>query len=263
MLSFWKNRKRERWRRESFPLEWSAVIRRNVPLAAELTPEETEELRGAVQILVHEKNFEGAGGLEMTDEVRVTIAAHAALLTLGRETDYFPTLYSIIVYPRRYMVPVSEHNEDGTVDEGFDEHLGESWHEGAIVLSWDDVVREGRNTRDGRNVCLHEFAHQLDRESGEVDGVPKLPDSESLHRWNTIFFKEYERHADAVDLGRRTAIDPYGAEHPAEFFAVLVEMFFEQPTVMRRRHRDLYALFRDYFRRDPAIRNRGDVSTEL
>ncbi|MCZ7586850.1 MAG: M90 family metallopeptidase [Deltaproteobacteria bacterium] len=161
-----------------------------------------------------------------------------------------------MVYPEHFHFPGKIRLEDGTVREGGEERIGESWDRGSLILSWRDVLRGGARFRDGRNVVLHEFAHQIDAESGPTNGAPAMPTREMTQRWADVFSREYERHVEAVDLGARTVIDPYGAEHPAEFFAVVTEAFFEKPKALRRRHPDIYALMKDYFCQDPAQRFR-------
>jgi Mlc titration factor MtfA (ptsG expression regulator) len=236
-----EKRRWERLRAESFPLEWLRVLERNVPFYRQLPEADQRELQGHVQVIIAEKNFEGCGGLEMTDEIRVTIAAHAALLLLHRETEYYPRLRSVVVYPAAFIVNHTEVVEEGgyTV-EGPEARLGESWHHGAVVLSWDDVRAGARNFHDGYNVVLHEFAHQLDLEDGSVDGVPALDDSAWYRTWRRLLEDEYRELRKAVARGEPTVLDQYGATEPAEFFAVATEAFFEKPVQLCATHPALY-----------------------
>ncbi|MEG3439724.1 zinc-dependent peptidase [Pannus brasiliensis CCIBt3594] len=133
--------------------------------------------------------------------------------------------------------------------------LGESWTRDQLVLSWQQVQQDIHNWEDGHNVVLHEFAHQLDAEDGAVQGVPLLPKDIAPDRWAKIMTEEYERLCRESDRGMKTAIDPYGATNPAEFFAVVTETFFEKPRSLRAKHSDLYELFRQYYRLDPARRD--------
>jgi Mlc titration factor MtfA (ptsG expression regulator) len=248
-----KRRRRDRLRAQPVPDAWHDIIARNVPHLTLLTPDEEKLLLSDVHVLLAEKRFEGCGGLPMTDEIRVTIAAQAALLLLNRPTDYFAKLSSILVYPARYVAFATRRLPDGTVVEGDEVRLGESWHHGNVVLSWNDAAHGAVHPHDGLNVVLHEFAHQLDSESGDVNGAPRLP-PDMLDEWSRVLSTEFEQLQDAVQARRRTVIHPYGATSPAEFFAVTTETFFERPTPLAQHHPELYQQFRHYFRQDPAAR---------
>ena len=202
-------------------------------------------------IIVDEKRFEGARGFEVTDDARVTIAALACLLLLNRPNRYYPGLRSIIVYPDAFLVPTTADVSDQVVLEDEEMHAGESWERGAVVLAWDDVVRGARNARDGMNVALHEFAHQLDQASGSADGVPALESDNRPEEWARILTEEYQQLRADSDRRRHTLLDSYGATNEAEFFAVATECFFEKPRQMKRRHPDLYDQLRRYYRQDP------------
>jgi hypothetical protein len=249
MFGWLKRRRRERLRAQPFPDEWDAILRRNVRYYRHLPDDDRVELQGHVQVLLAEKNFEGCGGLEMTDEIRVTIAGQAAILLLHRDTVYFPRLVSILVYPGAFIAPTEEDELGDEIIEGEDIHLGESWSIGALVLSWNHVLHGGRNARDGENVVLHEFAHQLDDEDGVSNGAPLL---DSGHEeWGRVLSGEFENLWSDIERNQRTLINTYGATNPAEFFAVVTECFFEQPEAMRRKHPELYAVLSDFYRQDP------------
>ncbi len=190
----------------------------------------------------------------MTDEIRVTIAAQACILLLNRETDYFPLMKTVYVYPRRYFARTTQHLPGGVVSEGVQTRLGESWHRGPVVLSWDDVLHGARNPNDGQNVVFHEFAHELDGEYGGVDGAPKLPDFTMYTAWATVLGHEYENLLRDLERGHQNLIDAYGATSPAEFFAVVTELFFERPLALRSRYPKLYEQFKLFYRQDPAAR---------
>ena len=245
------------WRRRRatavpFPAEWDAILERNFPLDAQLPPEDRAELRRRIQIFLAEKNFEGLGGLELTDEIRVTIAAQACLLLLHRGQDDYPGLYSVLVYPAAYRAPSRTVSGAGVVTEGEQGRAGEAWHHGAIVLSWDDVRRGASDPRDGHNVVLHEFAHALDMQDGYADGMPPLPSRSLIAPWVRILGGEYETLQREVARRHRTVLDPYGATNPAEFFAVATETFFEKPRQLRAKHPELYAELREFYSQDPA-----------
>jgi len=252
MLDFLKRRRREAVQREPFPPEWSAIIARNVPFFGRLPEADQEELLRHMLVFLDEKRFEGCGGLEITDEIRVTVAAQACLLLLHRETDYYPDLEVILVYPWAYRSAAPEVVEGGIVVEGGHGRLGESWSRGVVVLSWDGVLAGAADMSDGHNLVLHELAHQLDQESGASDGAPELPKDSMYAAWARVLGSEYERLIDDDAHLRRTVIDPYGATNPAEFFAVVTEAFFEKPRQLRAKHPELYAQLQAYYQQDPA-----------
>ncbi len=251
-----KRRRRRKARARPFPAEWLETLRRNVPYYARLTADEQAELRGHIQVFLDEKSMEGCGGLELTDEHRVTIAAQACILLLGRETDYYPMMQSISVYPDQY--DVAEGAFLGGPAEGRSTRLGESWYRGPVVLSWDDARKGGLDIRDGHNVVLHEFAHQLDSEDGATDGAPPLPERSMYGPWAEVLSGEYEQLAEDFGRGRSTVLDEYGLTNPAEFFAVATEAFFEKPVALKNRHPEMYDLLMRFYRQDPA----GRVSQE-
>jgi Mlc titration factor MtfA (ptsG expression regulator) len=244
-------RRRADARSQPLPAAWAAILERNVPYHRALPAAQRAELERLTQAFVARKNFEGAGGLAMTDEIRVTIAAQACLLLLGRETRLYPELQSVIVYPEAYVAPDLVEWPEGTVSESLEERTGESWGQGAVVLSWDEVLESARDPHDGYNVVFHEFAHQLDEETGDANGIPVLPDEEMIAEWARVFTREYETLVRRVERGGRTVLDEYAAESPAEFFAVVSEYFFELPGELRARHAELYRLLQAYYRQDP------------
>ncbi|MEZ6195068.1 MAG: zinc-dependent peptidase [Planctomycetota bacterium] len=249
-----RRRRRARLRATPVPSSWNDIIARNVPYVRLLDDDERRRLLGEVRVFLDEKEVVGCGGLEITDEIRVTIAAQACLLLIGRESDVYPMLGRILVYPHPYRAHTVRPQPDGTVVEGEEGRLGESWHRGALVLAWDAVVGGARDVHDGHNVVLHEFAHQLDSESGGMEGAPLLPDRAALARWARVMTAEYAELLDEIERDHRTVMDRYGATNPAEFFAVATETFFEKPRALARRHAELYALLRDFYGQDPARR---------
>lgn len=253
-LALLKHWRRPRLRKRALPAEWQAIIERNVPYVRLLSESEREQLAGDVQVFLAEKRFEGCAGLQITDEIRVTIAAQACLLLLNRATDFYPTLRTILVYPHGYVADAASRQPDGTVIEGPQHRLGESWLRGAVVLSWDDVRRGAADPFDGHNLVLHEFAHQLDSESGANEGAPALGGRPRSAAWARVLGGEYRQLIADLDRHMPTLIDAYGATTPAEFFAVVTEAFFERPVALRRRHPELYEQLRSFFRQDPAAR---------
>ncbi len=250
MFEFLKRRRRERLLAEPFPEEWRTIITKNVRYAARLSPVEFAELERLVRIFVAEKSFEGCGGLELDDEIRVTIAAQACLLLLNRDADVYPDLETVLVYPHAYRAPGGQRR--GPVVMEPEERLGESWTRGLVVLAWDHVATAVNHMGGGHNVVLHEFAHQLDAEDGAVDGAPDLGARARYIGWARVFGEEYSELARRLHDGRPSDIDPYGATSPSEFFAVVTEMFFEKPRALRSKHPDLYDELAGFYKQDPA-----------
>lgn len=256
IFDFWKKRRRDKVAAQPFPEEWRAILARNVPRLSQLSEEERHRLEQKILVFLDEKPFEGCGGLEITDEIRVTIAAEACLLLLGRDDDDdYPDLDTILVYPSTFVAK-TEQRAGAVVIEGPSARLGESWRRGLVVLAWDDVLRGARRPSDGHDVVLHEFAHQLDTEDGAADGAPLLPQRAMYQTWARVLGAEYERLIEDDERGRATVLDTYGATSPAEFFAVATEAFFEKPRQLKERHGELYEQLRAFYRQDPAARTR-------
>jgi len=255
-----RRRRRARQRARPFPSAWEAIVERNVPIDRRLPEADRAELRGHILVFLAEKRFEGAAGLRITDEIRVTIAAHACVLLLHRSTDIYPGLYTIIVYPGTYVAERTVRDPIGLVTERSEPRRGESSTRGAIVLAWDAVEAAASDLGDCRNVVLHEFAHQLDAQDGQVDGTPVLADRSRYVAWARVLGGEYERLRRDTALGRQTLLDRYGATNPAEFFAVATECFFSQPRGLRAKHPELYAELCVFYRQDPAESHRPAVT---
>jgi Mlc titration factor MtfA (ptsG expression regulator) len=186
MFMWLKRPRRDAIRLRPFPDAWRAIIDKNVPYVGCLSAEDRTELLGHVQVFLAEKNFEGCGGLEMTDEIRVTIAAQACVLLLHRMTDYYPKLVSILVYPSTYLAPGGRRTADGLIDDDPQARLGESWARDVVVLAWDSVLSGAVDLHDGHNVVFHEFAHQLDQERGAGNGTPILPRRSMYAAWGRV-----------------------------------------------------------------------------
>jgi Mlc titration factor MtfA (ptsG expression regulator) len=245
-----KERRRKRIRERPLSPDWRSILEDSVPLYRRLPPEDRAALHGHVQVLLAEKHFEGAARLVVSDRMKLVVAAQASVLLLHRPTAYYPKLVSVLLYPGEYAVQEEVENEDGLIEEIDEARVGESWRTGTLILSWEDVERD--LTSSLQNVVLHEFAHQLDAENGETNGAPNLADRELQRRWAETMSAAFERLVDAMQRGEETFLDPYGAENPAEFFAVATEAFFLVPTELEGEEPALYAVLRDYYRQDPA-----------
>ena len=228
-----------------------AILERNIPIYRNMPAPLREQLHKLVQQFLHQKKFVGCEGLEIDDEVRVTIAGQACLLLLNRPTRVYPGLHAVLVYPTAFLVPRNHVDAAGVVTETRQDLLGESWGDGRVVLSWDHVRRGAHDWTDGQNVVLHEFAHQLDSESGSNNGAPYLGSQSSYRSWAAVLSRDFANlRADAM-LRQQSVLDHYGATSPAEFFAVATETFFEKPYQMAERHPALFAEFEKYYRVDP------------
>jgi len=235
------------------PDAWPGIVERNVSLARRLSSVERERLLRLVQIFLADKHFEGSGGLTLTEEIKVTIAAEACLLLLHLEGACYPTLRTVLVYPHGFVPKSAGSRGTGQVVPPPARLMGESWGDGVVVISWDDAVRGARNPDDGENVVLHEFAHQLDAEDGITDGTPILP-AGALRTWGGVLSEEYERLQRDIAEDRKSTLDEYGATNKAEFFAVATETFFEKPVQLEREHPELYGQLRQFYQQDPARR---------
>ena len=226
---WWTERRRESLRAQPFPVAWRRILRRSVPAVARLPTDLQRRLKRHIQVFVVEKTFIGCQGQAITDEVRVTIAAQACLLLLGDpRSDYYPRLRQILVYPDTFVARREQPLGNGLVQEQRLPMAGESWSQGQVILAWSDVVAGAADPTDGHNVVLHEFAHQVDQDTGVADGRPWRPNAALRRRWAAVM-------GEALDRLRREpsqVIDAYGASDPAEFFAVATEAFFERPQAL-------------------------------
>ena len=254
LLVAWRRR---RIGRRPFPAAWRAILRRRVPYFLQLPADLRLQLKRHIQVFIAEKRFVGCAGLEVSDEMRVTIAAQACLLLLNRRTDYFARLHEVLVYPGPYLVDHVQGDVDGVVHARREARSGESWTQGQVVLSWDDAAAGAADPGDGRNVVIHEFAHQLDQEKGHANGAPWLGARARQARWSRVLGDAYAQLQADLRLPRDVAadapalIDAYASTSPAEFFAVVSEVFFERPQALAAQHPALYREFSGFYRIDP------------
>jgi len=237
---------------QPFPVAWQQYLSANVACYRLLSAESQEKLRDITRILIAEKHWEGCGGLTLTDEMKVAIAAQAALLVLGFDGDYYPNVESILVYPRGFLVTHRRPEQGRVIREDLMPLSGEAALQGPVIISWEDARQGGLNAGDGRNVVLHEFAHKLDMRDGAADGAPYLRDASHVDAWANVMSAEYAALVQQIQAGEPTLIDGYGATNAAEFFAVVTECFFEKPRPLQAHHPELYAVLCDYYRQDPA-----------
>ncbi len=243
--------RRSRLFNQPFPWHWAAILERNLPIYKRLLLPLRKRLHGHINVFLAEKQFIGCGGLLLTDEIKLTIAAVACLLLLNERGEYYPKLSSILVYPSAYRVRETLPVGGYVVQERKVVRIGESWALDQVVLSWEDIKRDATNWEDGHNVVLHEFAHQLDQEDGRADGVPILERRSDYLAWARVFEKEYQRLLRDVERGQKTVMARYGATDPAEFFAVATETFFEKPLLLKRKHSELDRELKRYYKLEP------------
>lgn len=243
------------WRRwlkaRPFPLRWITILNQTTPLYKRLPESLRKRLHGHINVFLTEKKFKGCGSLQLSDEIKLTIAAQACLLLLNERGKYYPKLFSILVYPNAFIASKTKTFGDYYLEDK-QVKIGESWHIGIVVLSWESIRHNAMQWQDGHNVVLHEFAHQLDQEDGTADGVPILGKKSDYLTWANVFRTEYEKLRSEVEQGFETVIDEYGTTDPAEFFAVATETFFEKSKQMKRKHPELYSQLKRYYRLDPA-----------
>ena len=245
-------RRRSRLRSTPFPAAWQRILRRRVRCFRRLPEDLQRQLTGHIQVFLSEKDFVGCEGLVVTNEMRVTIAAQACLLILNRSTDYyFPGLRQVLVYPGAFIVDREESDDAGVRWRERQVLSGESWGESQVILSWEDVLEGAAIDDDGWNVVIHEFAHQLDQEKGYASGAPELGGRDHYTRWSRVLGEEYRRLQERGEAAESSLLDDYGATDPAEFFAVVSEVFFEQPRQLEDEHPALYAELSRFYRVSP------------
>jgi MtfA peptidase len=246
----------KRWRRQRitsrpFPATWRDIVRRRVPLARELPAAQQLRLKKHIQVLLAEVPFIGCAGLEISDEMRVTIAAQAAFLLLGRGGS-FGNLREVLLYPGHFVVPRADAGDGGVVHEARDVLAGQSWQRGQIVLAWDVVQDGATDPHDGANVVMHEFAHQLDQDTGAANGAPYVGRGALQQAWARVMSDELDALRARLARAEAGLIDPYAATNPAEFFAVTTELFFEKPAALAAERPALYEQLERCYRLDPA-----------
>jgi hypothetical protein len=229
------------------PAQWAAA-EAQLPFLGHLSDAERERLRGLAREFLADKEWSGAQGLTLTPAIQLAIALQACLLILNLGLDHYRGWLGIVVYPGDFVIPRSIMDEDGVVHEFDDPVLGEAWEGGPVLLSWFDDPTAAA----GVNVVIHEFAHKLDMANGAVDGQPRLPAGLPRAAWLAAFEPAYDDFCRRVDGGEETLLDPYGAEHPAEFFAVMSEAFFETPRLLRDEYPALYDQLRRFYGQNPA-----------
>lgn len=247
----WIEYRRHRIRQQPFPNQWRQIIKRRMPYFGQMPADLQLQLKKHIQVFIAEKQFAGFQGIKINDDIKVTIAAQACLLLLNRKTNYYPKLQTIVVYPSAFIKKQTVANQIGLHEEKSTVMLGESWDFGKIILSWQHTVEGAKIPNDGANVVIHEFAHQLDQETGSANGAPQLGKQGNYQCWSSVFEREYQQLKQLTATGETSLLDSYGATNPAEFFAVASEVFFEQSNAMFNHHNGLYRQLKSYYQVDP------------
>jgi MtfA peptidase len=249
MLRFWRRRQ---LRRQPLPAAWRQILEATVPLCRRLPQPLQEVFAQHVQIFLDEKHFEGCGGLEVTEAMRLTIAGNACLLLLRDPDGYYPRLGTVVVYPQSFAAPIQDTDHHGIVTETVEERLGESWEEGTVVLAWDSIAALIRGENGDCNVVIHEFAHQIDAQRGLTGGAGLAALSDRYRDWQELLDAERRRQRSARRRGRTASLDPYAFTSPEELFAVATETFFMRPIRLQAGHPELYSELQAVFGLDPA-----------
>ena len=254
MFRVFTDHRRKKLTDAPFPPSWEEIIRGNVAHYCMLEDDERAQLRALVQVFIAEKHWEGAGGLEMTDEIRVTISAQACLLLLGLPHNFYQNVESIVVYPSTVVTPQRRLGFFETAAEPAAlEHpiIGQAFSQGPVIIIWDAALMQGRHPELGHNVVYHEFAHKLDMLDGAADGTPPLHNRAEYRDWIRVCSHEYLRLKREAEKGGRSFLNAYAATNEAEFFAVATEQFFDQPQLMTANAPELYRVLHEYYRQDP------------
>jgi Mlc titration factor MtfA (ptsG expression regulator) len=257
MFRWLSNHRRKKLTEAAFPPAWEEILRLNVAHYCMLDVAERAHLHALIQVFIAEKKWEGCGGLELTEEIRVTISAQACLLLLGLPHDFYKNVLSILIYPSTVVPPQRKmgYFENAITPLDIPQPiLGQAFQQGPVILIWDALLRGSRHPESGHNIVYHEFAHKLDMLDSAADGTPPLRDREEYVDWVNICSREYLRLKHDAQRGKKSFLDAYGSTNEAEFFAVATEQFFDQPLRMKGQAPDLYRVLKEYYRQDPAER---------
>lgn len=235
----------------AFPSNYSKILRKNLPQYRFMPTDLQLQLKKRIKQFLYEKTFVGCDGLQVTDEMRVTVAGKACLLLLNRETEVYPDLTHILLYPGAFVARRREVQNGGVITHTNQGLSGESWSDGRVVLAWDQVCGNAEDLLHGHDLVLHEFAHQLDSQTGATNGAPLLKSANAYQQWSTVMTGEFEQLREDIEQGFETLIDPYGATNPAEFFAVSTETFFQRSEELAHDHPAMYQQLYSFYRVDP------------
>src|SRR5213594_1360065 len=242
---------------ESFPKEWETWLSANMAYYRLLSSAERARLHDDARVLIAEKTWEGCDGLKVSEMMKLTVAAQAALLLLGLEHDHFSRVLSIVLFPTAFELPAESWEERGRVI------AGQAVNYGTVFLSWETVLGEARDPTTGHNLVIHEFAHQLDFLDGYTNGAPPLRSREQTERWQRVMSRTFQRLRRDLQMGRKTFLGSYAATNPTEFFSVASEKFFSLPRQLRQCHPELFEVLAEYYRVDPLLWFEGKAGADL
>ncbi len=257
MFSWFAKLRRKKLMQKTFSPAWENILCSNVAHYCILDDVERTHLRALIKVFVAEKKWERCGGLELTDEIRVTISALACLLLLGLPHNYYQNVETILVCPSTVVPPRHKLGFFETALAPVEDSrpiIGQAFQQGPVIIIWNATLHGGRHPELGHNVVYHEFAHKLDMLDGAADGTPPLRDRSEYRDWVQTCSREYLRLKDDAKRGKKSFLNAYGATSEAEFSAVATEQFFDQPLLMIKHAPDLYRILKEYYRQDPALR---------
>lgn len=249
----WQALQRQKIANQPFPKEWRKLLQHKVPYYRLLPADLQLKLKGLIHVFLHEKEFVGCEGLKVTEAMKVIIAAQACMLVMNKREPLYPNTKTIYLYPSQFVVSRMQSTPEGLKEEQAKVLQGESWSFGQVVLSWSDSLRGAVHPFDGHNVVMHEFAHQLDQQSGGVNGAPPLPKHMSAKQWTDVLTTAFHSLKYRVDHKMSCVIDSYGATNEGEFFAVITECFFEKPKELAHDYPALYEQLKRFYALDPAL----------
>ncbi|WMS89670.1 zinc-dependent peptidase [Pseudoalteromonas sp. HL-AS1] len=229
------------------------ILLRCMPIYKKMTDADREKLERHITWFLNEKRFVGCDGLRLTSAMKLIVAADACVLALNKPWPLYRNVKEILLYPSAYYAPQSTRDSAGLVSYHNTVRLGESWPGGTLVLSWHDVLEGNRLPSDGHNLVFHEFAHQLDQETGKTTGTPILKSSADYKEWGRVFSRAFTQLKSHVAYSMPHVIHSYGATNEAEFFAVLTETFLEKPAELRRYDPEIYSMLVNYYQFDPIV----------
>ncbi|QBG37302.1 zinc-dependent peptidase [Litorilituus sediminis] len=248
---YWQSYQRKKVMAQPFKKSWRKILQARMPYFRLMPADLQLQLKQHIQVFLAEKQFIGCNGVKINDDIRVTVAAQACLLLLNRKTDYYPKLKTILIYPSAFIKEQLTTQADGVQFAQKSVLAGESWDFGKVVLSWQDTIEGALIPDDGRNVVIHEFAHQLDQENGRANGAPILAKGQNYSDWSAAFLAQFNQLQRQAAFGEQSLFDHYGATNPAEFFAVASEVFFEKAKAFHQQFPELYQQLRQYYQVDP------------
>jgi MtfA peptidase len=257
MFHWLSDHRRKKLTEAPFPAAWEQIVRSNVAHYCMLDIAEQNHLKDLIKVFIAEKYWEGCGGLELTDEIRVIVSAQACLLLLGLPHEFYKNVMTILVYPSTVVPPKRKlgHFEIAQAPiEASHPIIGQAFQQGPVIIIWDAALNGSRHPEQGHNVVYHEFAHKLDMLDGAADGTPPLRDRKEFQDWVVTCSREYLRLKGEVKAGRKSFLNAYGSTNEAEFFSVATEEFFDRPLRMKEHSPDLYRVLKEYYRQDPAER---------